>query len=119
MLSGAVSYTHPVNLPPGHYTVETAVIDREGGRTRTNTMQFDSPELRGGIALSSFLLIQRLDPAAGPAGGSEPLVMQGKRLVPFLASSLAADAKPYVYFAIRSEERRVGKECRSRWSPYH
>ena len=23
--------------------------------------------------------------------------------------------KPYV----RSEERRVGKECRSRWSPYH
>ena len=22
-------------------------------------------------------------------------------------------------FEIRSEERRVGKECRSRWSPYH
>src|SRR3712207_5002545 len=22
-------------------------------------------------------------------------------------------------WAIRSEERRVGKECRSRWSPYH
>ena len=22
-------------------------------------------------------------------------------------------------FNIRSEERRVGKECRSRWSPYH
>ena len=24
--------------------------------------------------------------------------------------------KPFVW---RSEERRVGKECRSRWSPYH
>ena len=23
------------------------------------------------------------------------------------------------YFRGRSEERRVGKECRSRWSPYH
>ena len=23
------------------------------------------------------------------------------------------------YFPARSEERRVGKECRSRWSPYH
>ena len=23
------------------------------------------------------------------------------------------------YREIRSEERRVGKECRSRWSPYH
>ena len=22
-------------------------------------------------------------------------------------------------FTTRSEERRVGKECRSRWSPYH
>ena len=22
-------------------------------------------------------------------------------------------------YLIRSEERRVGKECRSRWSPYH
>ena len=28
---------------------------------------------------------------------------------------------PIILFAsiIRSEERRVGKECRSRWSPYH
>ena len=22
-------------------------------------------------------------------------------------------------YVLRSEERRVGKECRSRWSPYH
>src|SRR3712207_9176693 len=25
----------------------------------------------------------------------------------------------WVVFDLRSEERRVGKECRSRWSPYH
>ena len=23
------------------------------------------------------------------------------------------------FYVMRSEERRVGKECRSRWSPYH
>ena len=28
------------------------------------------------------------------------------------------DLKPEIH-AYRSEERRVGKECRSRWSPYH
>ena len=28
----------------------------------------------------------------------------------------AADVSPD---GLRSEERRVGKECRSRWSPYH
>ena len=27
------------------------------------------------------------------------------------------DEKQFV--SVRSEERRVGKECRSRWSPYH
>ena len=31
-------------------------------------------------------------------------------------SSIAYAAKAYL---TRSEERRVGKECRSRWSPYH
>ena len=25
----------------------------------------------------------------------------------------------YLAYFTRSEERRVGKECRSRWSPYH
>ena len=27
--------------------------------------------------------------------------------------------KPHDEKLLRSEERRVGKECRSRWSPYH
>ena len=30
----------------------------------------------------------------------------------------AKKEKKKLYY-IRSEERRVGKECRSRWSPYH
>ena len=25
----------------------------------------------------------------------------------------------FFFVVLRSEERRVGKECRSRWSPYH
>ena len=30
-----------------------------------------------------------------------------------------ADALIKAALTLRSEERRVGKECRSRWSPYH
>src|SRR6202043_4178167 len=30
-----------------------------------------------------------------------------------------AASSPLLYTNLRSEERRVGKECRSRWSPYH
>src|SRR2546430_17739447 len=32
---------------------------------------------------------------------------------------LAFYLSPVALAVVRSEERRVGKECRSRWSPYH
>ena len=32
---------------------------------------------------------------------------------------LARHEQAAVHALCRSEERRVGKECRSRWSPYH
>ena len=38
----------------------------------------------------------------------------------FSEASNASPAKDHeAEFTLRSEERRVGKECRSRWSPYH
>src|SRR2546422_9810802 len=37
-----------------------------------------------------------------------------------LALAIVRDGEGATKFiAVRSEERRVGKECRSRWSPYH
>src|SRR2546430_17705617 len=38
-----------------------------------------------------------------------------------LHSSHPGAAEPRIgrFIEVRSEERRVGKECRSRWSPYH
>ena len=33
--------------------------------------------------------------------------------------SLNKEQRKYLESKGRSEERRVGKECRSRWSPYH
>ena len=36
-----------------------------------------------------------------------------------LIRKLAKDENYKISLLIRSEERRVGKECRSRWSPYH
>ena len=36
-----------------------------------------------------------------------------------MVDSKAKLARENFYNLLRSEERRVGKECRSRWSPYH
>ena len=36
-----------------------------------------------------------------------------------LIVALGGIALNIMFATLRSEERRVGKECRSRWSPYH
>src|SRR2546425_9160014 len=41
------------------------------------------------------------------------------RLIPTPPGRIVAGAITYNGRNLRSEERRVGKECRSRWSPYH
>ena len=38
---------------------------------------------------------------------------------PSLRQRAGSGRKPARAALLRSEERRVGKECRSRWSPYH
>ena len=49
----------------------------------------------------------------------------GRTLIPYLFSHSLTDIcllvrdRQKAESMFRSEERRVGKECRSRWSPYH
>ena len=60
------------------------------------------------------------DAGAGILAGTDmgnPYVVAGFSLHEELANLVAAGLTPFE--ALRSEERRVGKECRSRWSPYH
>ena len=46
-----------------------------------------------------------------------------REVLSVLKKALSSDKAKYDIVGIskfgRSEERRVGKECRSRWSPYH
>ena len=37
----------------------------------------------------------------------------------FILESYTEESAKHYFDTARSEERRVGKECRSRWSPYH
>ena len=74
------------------------------------------------------------EPAAGPGAPAEPAETAAPAASaapgpgPAEITGPAAHAAPgalegfragFACFLCRSEERRVGKECRSRWSPYH
>lgn len=99
MRTAAITLTHPFELAPGHYTVETAAIDREGRRYSVNSTGFDV-QPRKGVGLSSVSLVQRLEPAAAAVDGSDPFHYQGKRVVPELSGKLGADARTFAYFVV-------------------
>jgi len=93
----AMSYEHAINLAPGHYTIETAVVDQEGNRASTNIFELDNREQpRPGV--SDIALVRRvhdLDRAPDP---SDPFETSGKRAQPYVSTTLPAGALPYIYF---------------------
>ena len=50
-----------------------------------------------------------------------PIKTTLKKAIDYICNGDKTDDEIYVttHLLLRSEERRVGKECRSRWSPYH
>ena len=45
--------------------------------------------------------------------------LQERRLSGIVIAAISSNVAFETNGQVRSEERRVGKECRSRWSPYH
>jgi VWFA-related protein len=94
----SIPYTHLLDLPPGHYMVETAVLDREGNREAANEVPIASSGSKG-IGLSSVMLVRQVE-AAGQADAADPFRVGNDRVTPELETTLSASAKPYVYFVI-------------------
>ena len=65
----------------------------------------------------SMRLAERFD---GWVGGSFPFPRRFvQELFTAVLGERAEASEGFTRARLRSEERRVGKECRSRWSPYH
>ena len=58
-----------------------------------------------GLFIYSMISFVMIGAIAGSMGSSTPFTLKDKTV--------------FMIELDRSEERRVGKECRSRWSPYH
>ena len=103
-----MTYQHAVSLPPGHYTVEAAVVDHEGNRASTSVTQIDNPGQRG-VGLSDLALVRRLENIDHPADAADPFQFTGKRVLPFVTSDLFTGAIPSVYFMVYPEQGNPAK----------
>src|SRR2546429_666242 len=80
----------------------------------TRSGQFSSRTPAEGPVSDSSQLHFRVSGAPGAA-----YVVQASRDLSAWTPVVTNTVSGAGYFNFRSEERRVGKECRSRWSPYH
>ena len=76
-------------------------------------------ETSRGIALWEALEKAGAPHGIAPVGLGARDTLRLEAGMPLYGNELRADLTPYDVGLGRSEERRVGKECRSRWSPYH
>src|SRR5574344_592913 len=70
--------------------------------------------------ISGYMLEAALEAGFSAAGVKS--VLLGPMPTPaiaYLTRAFRAEAGVVISASHKSEERRVGKECRSRWSPYH
>src|SRR2546426_4898545 len=73
-----------------------------------------SSDLRGRVQLRAKRKYSKED-----ASNCEQMGNARRRALPIMSKSELLEGRCAQSRSLRSEERRVGKECRSRWSPYH
>ena len=95
----SMTYARPVNLPPGRYTIETAVVDYEGKRKSTRVVPLDIPPLNG-PSMSDITIVRKLNDVRGTPDPEDPFQFDGKVVLPAVSSTLKAGSNPMVYFVV-------------------
>lgn len=107
MQASRITHAQSLSLPPGHYTVETALLDRTGGRASTKVLEIEVPPASAGLAVSTPMLVQRVEEASSANG--DPLSYQGRRVVPLVTPALDNVSQPHVYFVVYPDKNRSEK----------
>jgi len=104
-----LTYTHALDLPPGHYTVDAAMVDREGARATTEIGSFEIPVPPKGVAISSLVMVEHLDTAGAQADAADPLTFKGKHVIPMVEAMVGPAAKRWVYFVVYPDKSNPEK----------
>src|ERR1051325_8029734 len=85
---GSFVWVEHRTLAPGHYMLETAVLDRDGERVSTRRVAFFVPAPTDGPTLSSLSLIRRVEPATETRDSGDPFPFSGGKVTPMLANMI-------------------------------
>jgi VWFA-related protein len=91
-----------VTLPPGKYTLESAVMDRESGKIGTARSEFTVAPKGKGVGISSLALVRSFAPNAKGLDPNEPFQFQGASITPTLDGTIhkAPDAVLRLFFVV-------------------
>jgi VWFA-related protein len=100
---GDLTFAQPLLLPPGRYTLETAVVDRENGAASVKRMALvvsDQPA----IGLSELVPVRRVEPfdvhLDGGRNPADPLHFAGGKITPSLNGVFAAGYDIPLYMVV-------------------
>jgi hypothetical protein len=77
-----------VSLPPGKYTLESAVLDYETGKTGMHRSDLTVPSASKGVAISSLTNVRSYTPDVKGLDPNEPFQFQGGRITPTLNNAV-------------------------------
>jgi len=89
---GVVSFTSPFFISPGHYRMETGVVDRLGMKATVKRIALVVTEDQG-LSMSDVEVARRIDPAQGEANPTEPLQAHGGMVTPELSGTVQPDSQ--------------------------
>jgi VWFA-related protein len=90
-------------LPPGRYTVETAVQDAASGRLGVQRTPLEIPAAAEQFRVGSLVLVGHAAPRGEDAPESAALVAQGMQLFPSAAATVSASGgRPLPFFLVAS-----------------
>jgi VWFA-related protein len=78
----------PLELPPGKYTLETAVMDRESGKTGVEHIDFTVGPTGKGVRISSLTSVRSYTPNVKGLDPNEPFQFQGGSITPTLNNNV-------------------------------
>ena len=101
-------YTEHFDLPPGRYTLETAVLDGEGKRISARRSSLMMPPLSTALGISSVCIVRSMKDNDGSAADFDPFAIESKVVSPTLAPVISkADAKTLPFYLVIYADKSV------------